>query len=187
VKRRWIIRRFAQFALLAVITQGCNSRTTEPVYAGKTISEWLNAGHEDSCQAVHEIGPPALPFILDKLAREDPQFGSNSPYFKIWRGMPGAIRRVLPRPGSTNFDEDRACNTLLELGPAVIVDLTQTLTSPNRAVREVSAHVLGVLKQRGKNIGVAVQALEAASCDSCPQVANRAKWALRGLQQSYHD
>jgi hypothetical protein len=169
------------------MTQSCSSRMPEPVYAGKTISEWLNAGHEDACQAVHEIGPPALQFIMDKLAREDSQFGSNSPYFKIWRGMPAAIRRVLPRPGATNFDEDRACNTLLELGPAVIVDLTKTLTNPNRAVRQVSARVLGVLKQRGKNIGVAVPALEAASCDRCPQVAGRAKWALSGLQESYHD
>jgi hypothetical protein len=159
----------------------------EPVYAGKTISEWLNAGHEDSCQAIHEIGPPALPYILDKLAREDPQFGSNSRYFKVWRGLPSPVRRSLPRPGSTNFDQDRACNTLLELGPAIIGGLTKALGSPNRAVRAVSAQVLGVLGQRGKHIEVAVPALEAASRDRCPQVAARAKWALSGLQQSYHD
>jgi hypothetical protein len=78
-------------------------------------------------------------------------------------------------------------NTLLELGPAIIGGLTNALASPNRAVRQVSARVLGVLKQRGKNIGVAVPALEAASCDRCPQVAGRAKWALSGLQESYHD
>jgi HEAT repeat protein len=78
-------------------------------------------------------------------------------------------------------------STLLELGPAIIGGLTKALGSPNRAVRAVSAQVLGVLGQRGKHIEVAVPALEAASRDRCPQVAARAKWALSGLQQSYHD
>src|SRR5260221_4863233 len=119
MQRCWIIGLFALVAALVLLTPRC-TRKSEPVYAGKTVTEWLNAGQEDVCQAVHEIGLPALPYILDKLATADPRFGANSSYFRDWTRIPATVRRVLPRPGATNFDEDHACSAILELGPSVI-------------------------------------------------------------------
>jgi hypothetical protein len=150
----------------------------EPLYAGKSLGDWLNSGHEDACQAVHEIGLSALPCILDKLAKEDPRFGSNCRYARIYAQLPSPIRRVLPKAGPTNFDESRACSLLLELGPAATPLLAEALHSTNPAVREVGAHVLGLMNERGKNIQVAIPSLRAASLDPRPEVATRAKWAL---------
>ena len=150
----------------------------EPMYGGKGLGDWLNSGHEDACQAVHEVGTPALPFILNKLASEDPRFGSNSRYARFYLRLPVTFRRFVPRPGPTNFDESRACSLLVELGPAAIPLLAETLRGTNPAVREVSAHVLGLMGERGKNIQVATSGLRAASLDACPEVATRCRWAL---------
>jgi hypothetical protein len=159
----------------------------DPLYAGKSLGDWLNSGHEDACQAVHEIGPAALPCILDKLAREDPRFGSNSRYARIYARVPLPFRRLLAKPGSTNFDESRASSLLVELGPAAIPLLAEALHSKNPAVREVSVHVLGLMGGRGKNIRVAIPALQTASRDVYPEVATRADWALRAILVSNHE
>jgi HEAT repeat protein len=159
----------------------------EPSYAGKNLGDWIDSGHEDACQAVHEIGPAALPYILDKLAREDPRFGSNSRYARLYVRLPLPVRRLLTRPGPTNFDESRASSLLVELGPAAIPLLAEALHGTNPAVREVSAHVLGLMSARGKNIQVAIPNLRAASRDAYPQVATRAKWALGVTLVSSHE
>lgn len=184
--RCWIIRPIIVVATVALGACGCG-RKAEPVYSGKPVTEWLNAGQEDLCQAVHEIGLPALPFILNKLAREDPQFGANSAYRRAWRNIPATLRRLLPPPGPTNFDEDRACTAILELGPATIPSLIQSLDSPNLAVREVSIDVLGRLGQRGKNIHAALPALTAASRSNRLELANRARWALQFSTHPSHE
>lgn len=151
---------------------------TEPVYAGKPIGDWLNSGHEDACQAVHEVGTPAMPFILQKLASEDPAFGWNSRYARFHAWFPPAIRRLLPKPGPTNFDRTRACSLLLEVGPAGIPVLAEALHHKNPAVREVSARVLGMLSQKGKNIRIAISSLQTAKQDRWPEVRLSATRAL---------
>jgi len=158
-----------------------------PLYGGKGLGDWLNSGHEDACQAVHEVGTAALPFILDKLASEDPRFGSNSRYARFYLRLPVTLRRFLPRAGPTNFDESRASSLLVEIGPAAIPVLAETLHSVNPVVREVSAHVLGLMAERGKNIRVATSGLQAASHDAYPEVATRCRWALAVASASGHE
>ncbi len=178
-----LLRALVLLALLLPIGQ----LGAEPLYAGKGLGDWLNSGHEDACQAVHEIGLAALPCILDKLAKEDPRFGSNSRYARIYARLPSPIRPLLPKPGPTNFDENRASNLLMELGPAAIPLLAEALHNTNPAVREAGAHVLGLIREQGKNIQVAVPALHAATRDARPEVATRARWALGSGFISNHE
>jgi hypothetical protein len=150
----------------------------EPVYAGKTVDQWLEAGYEDAAMALQQIGPDAAPYILAKVSREDPQHGSLRVYRDVWRKMPSALRKVIPRPGTCNFDEGRACSFLMELGPGIIPLLSTGMRHENPAVRDVSAHALGSLNLRGKDIRPAVPFLVEASRDPVPEVSRRAKWAL---------
>jgi hypothetical protein len=161
-----------------------DSAQIEPVYAGKTVSEWLEAGNEDATMALHEIGPPAAPYILAKLRREDPQHGSFQRYHDFWQNTHSALRRFLPKPKPANFDELRACGALLELGPLTVPMLTTGLHDSNPVVREVSAHALGSLRELGKNISVAAPFLNEARRDPNLRVRARAKWALEGNLQA---
>jgi HEAT repeat protein len=158
-----------------------NSQPSEPAYAGKTVDQWLDAGFEDASMALYEIGPPAVPYIVAKLNREDPRHGSLQKYHELWRRVPPAIRTVFPKPKSGNFDELRACSALLELGPRIIPLLSTGLQDHNPIVREVSAHALGSFREQGRNIGQAVPFLVEALRDSDLNVRARAAWALDGI------
>ena len=150
----------------------------EPVYAGKPVSQWLNEGQEDVSFALHEIGPPAMPYILGKLAREDPESAAYR-FSNRWRRMvPSPLRRILPQPATATFDETRASMALLELGPKIIPELARELRHNNPACRSVSAEVLESWRERGKDITVAVPFLRAALRDPDPRVA---RWAARAL------
>jgi HEAT repeat protein len=157
------------------------SQPSEPVYAGKTVDQWLDAGYEDASMALHEIGPPAVPYIVAKLSREDPRCGSLRRYQELWRRFPPALRMVLPKPKSGNFDELRACSALLELGPRIIALLSTGLQDQNPIVREVSAHALGSFREQGRKIDQSVPFLVEALRDSDPKVRTRAAQALDGI------
>ena len=150
----------------------------EPVYAGKTADEWLNAGYEDAAQGLQHIGPSAVPFILAKLSREDPRYGSQNHYRQFWNKVPLPVRRFLPQPKGGAFDELHACNLLLELGPGIIPLLCTGLRDYNPVVREVSAHALGSFRRQGRDIAKAVPLLRETSRDAVPEVRVRAAWAL---------
>ena len=155
-----------------------SSPRTEPVYAGKTADQWLNAGYEDTALALQQIGPPAVPFILAKLAREDSRYGSLSNYRELWNKIPAALRRFFPKPKVGAFDEWHACSVLLELGPGIIPSLASALRDQNPAVREVSAHALGSFREEGKDIAKTAPALVEALHDPILAVRARAAWAL---------
>src|SRR5258708_2284707 len=91
--------------------------TSEPLYAGKPVSEWLEGGYEQASLALQEIGSSAAPYVLAKLSREDPHNGSLWKYQALWRKAPPPLKSILPKPRTGNFDELRACSALLELGP----------------------------------------------------------------------
>jgi hypothetical protein len=156
-----------------------NSQTAQPVYAGKTVDQWLDAGYEDAATALHEIGPSAVPYILGKLSREDPRYGSLRRYRHLFNRLPANLRAILPRPKAGNFDELRACSDLLELGPQAIPLLTAELHHPNPVVREVSAHALGLFRRQGKNISQSAPFLMEAERDPNLEVRARAAWALQ--------
>ncbi|HTL18369.1 MAG TPA: hypothetical protein VL793_14125 [Patescibacteria group bacterium] len=162
-------------------------RAPEPQYAGKTVSQWLEAGHEDASFALHEIGPPALPYIFAKLVREDPRNQWRNSYRSLLKHLPVSIRGLLPSPGGTSFDETRGCAIVLELGPGTIPELVRALQNRNPVVRQVSAEALGVWRRRGKCIDVAVPRLLTASKDSDRQVALCASAVLAANAASAHE
>jgi hypothetical protein len=166
--------------LLGIVSSVCLaiSHPREPAYAGKTVNQWLDAGFEDTSLAMHEIGPPALPFILARLSRETSAQWFWSAYEKKRKQLPDCIGRLLPRKRTSNIDEARACALALELGPKVIPVLAHDLQHRNSNVRELSAHVLRVWHDRGKDIHVASPYLIRATQDSSPAVRNRAVEAL---------
>jgi len=150
----------------------------EPSYAGKTVNQWLDSGFEDASMALHEIGPAALPFILARLNRETTGLGLWSNYERARRQLPHCVGRFFRKRSTSNFDEARACGLALELGPKVIPVLALDLQNSNPKVRELSAHVLGMWHDRGKDSRVASPFLIRALQDSSPDVR---KWASHAL------
>lgn len=166
--------------LLGLIVLRCPppARPEEPVYAGKTVDQWLNAGFEDASLALRQIGPAAVPFILAKLSREDSRYGWACVYRDLRSKLPRDLGRLLPQPKTGAFDELHACGLLLELGPQVISLLPGALHDKNPAVRELSAHALGSFRRQGKDIRTAEPRLMAALNDPVGAVRARAAWAL---------
>jgi hypothetical protein len=174
---------------LAVLATGwtlcvLNSRPNEPLYAGKTADQWLNAGFEDTCSALHEIGPPAFPYVLKKLRLEDSHYGSQQKYRQFFSKLPPSLQRALPKPAAGTFDELHACSALLELGPRIIPLLTTGLRDHNPVVRDVCAHALGSFQRQGKNISKSVPFLVEAEADQIPEVRARAAWAVDAALQN---
>ena len=167
-------------ALLGLVcaTNFTRSRPAEPVYAGKSVTQWLEAGYEDCAKALQEIGPVAGPYVLAKLAREDPRYGSESVYRVLWARLPAPVRKVVPKPKSTNFDQLRATSALLEIGPQLVPVPALRVKDNNPAVRSVCARALGLLRRQGANIRPAFPALTEALGDPKPEVAALAALAL---------
>jgi len=153
----------------------------EPVYAGRPVSEWLDGGYEQISMAMHETGAPAATVVFSKLRREHPDYGARVKYRRLWTKTPGALHRFLPAPKATNFDELKACNALLDIGPAVIPCLTEGLTDRNEAVRLASALGLGHFQQRGSNISSALPNLHHAALDPNPQIRQEAASVLASV------
>jgi len=126
------------------------SRSHQPVYAGKPLSDWLDAGYEPATMALQEIGPQAVPWIFARLRRDHP--GWEIVYAKARRTLPDALVHVLPPAKVTEFDEFRAANLLVSMGPPVLPALREGLQDPNPAVgtacemalREMELKIAGV-------------------------------------------
>jgi len=141
------------------------------------VGGWLRT----SSLALQEIGPSAAPYVLGKLSREDPRYGSLRKYQALWRKAPPPLKSILPKPRAGNFDELRACSALLELGPRVIPFLSAGLRDANPAVREVSAHALALFHERGKDIRKAIPSLIEVLHDPTSEVRARSAWALNPI------
>ena len=127
---------------------------------------------------LQNIGAAAAPYVLARLRREDPRYGTARPYREFWRRVPSSVRPILPSPRPATFDQLRATSTLLELGPAIIPLLASKLDDSNPAVRLVCARTLAGLRQQGCNIQKALPALARATRDSNLKVAAMAASAL---------
>jgi hypothetical protein len=164
----------------ALLTACSKHKSDEPSYAGKTVNQWLNAGYEDSAMGLQNIGVAAAPYVLARLSREDPRYGTARHYREFWRRLPSLVKAIFPSPRPATFDQLRATSTLLELGPSIIPLLSSKLDDLNPAVRMVCARTLAGLRQQGCNIGKAKPALVRATHDSNPKVAAMAASALAG-------
>lgn len=181
----WIGRRARKYVLWAVallagsaIFMVALSRSREPVYGGKTISQWLDSGYEQTSFALQETGPAAIPYIFRKLRAEHPVYGYRARYGKWRQKTPAALRSVLPKPPAGNFDDLRACQALLELGPGAVPGLAAGLRDRNMAVQLASAWALGLLSERGVRVEGTRSELARLARSEDPNVRQRAAWAL---------
>ncbi len=170
----WAVGLLASGALLAVAL----SPSPEPIYGGKTISQWLDGGYEQASLALQEVGPAAVPSIFRKLRAEHPVYGYWSKYDHWFRKVPMKLRGILPKPPSSNFDDFRACHALLELGPAAVPALTTGLRDHNPAVQLASAWALGALAERGVKVAPGGVELKEMAHSTDPNVRQRALWAM---------
>ena len=137
MKRRRVLYLLAVVALLAAACLGWPRGPKEPVYQGKTLTQWINEAHdvgifeqtEETNAAMEAMGTNAIPFLLQEFTRP----------ISRWRGRLGAWVN-----GQTAFkihlrtDEERvrlAGNGLILLGtnaaPA-LPTLARYLGDPNR-------------------------------------------------------
>ena len=163
MRRMW----FMALAALAVVVlwTALQVPSREPTYGGRPLSAWLDAGTEPAAMAVHELGPPAIPWILRKLRWEHPRWGRWESYQHFWRRVPRFARRILPKPRIAAFDDTRAAMLLLEIGPMARPQLIAALKDSNPAVRLACAKTLGTLREQGFKDQRTLDALRAASRD----------------------
>ena len=155
-------------------------RPSSVSFEGRSVDQWLNGGFVDASRALYELGPEAVPDIFKKLLREHPRYGYWQRYRSVWQKVPAPCRHALPRPKTVSFDEWRACNALVVIGPRTIPRLTIGLKHRRALVRSTSAQALSVLAQRGSDLASARPALEKALQDASPEVRRYAAQALAG-------
>jgi hypothetical protein len=120
----------------------------EPVYAGKTITQWLDDGYEPAAMALEELGPSAVPWVFRTLRRDHPSFNYVAGYRALRRYAPAPLVAMLPRQKSTGLDELRAANLLIGMGPPVRPVLTAGLRDSNPAVRKACFMALSTLEPK---------------------------------------
>jgi HEAT repeat protein len=120
----------------------------EPVYAGKRITEWLDGGYEPAAMALQEIGLPAVPWVFQTLRRDHPRWDYEGAYAKVRQSFPAPFVDMLPLPKTTGFDELRAANLLIGIGPPVLPALRAGLKDSNPAVRTACLMALGTLEPK---------------------------------------
>jgi hypothetical protein len=125
-----------------------SSPAREPVYAGKTITEWLDGGYEPAAMVLEELGPSAVPWVFRALRHEHPSFDWLDAYAKIQRYAPTLLVSALPHPRATGFDELRAANLLIGMGPPVLPVLRAGLQDGNPAVRTACTMALTTLEPK---------------------------------------
>jgi hypothetical protein len=177
--RHWTISAIALIVVVSCLYVAA-SRQQEPIYGGKTVTHWLDAGYEDCSMAFHEIGPPALPFILTAFGRAETSRAVRPLPPAAWKRIPG-LKRLFPHIPEHNLDEDRVCSLALELGPRTIPMLAHELENRHANVRAVSASALSIWRDRGKDIRVALPTLTRALNDPSAPVR---MWAARALRST---
>src|SRR5262249_32600386 len=90
---------------------------------------------EPAAMALQELGPPAIPWVFRNLRREHPTWSRSPVYVELRRHIPALFIRIFPAPKATGFDEWRAANLLMGMGPPAIPELKAGLKDRNAAVR----------------------------------------------------
>ena len=143
--------------LLAVLL-----RPREPEYQGKALNYWVkemqNLNDDRAArQAVHQIGPRGIPFLMSAAAREDSVL--RRWYRDAWPHLPGIIQRRLHKPDDRTQELRRIAYAYAEIGPPAIPPLTRMFADRDSGVR-VNAFI-GLARMRGDK-SQAVPALIAA-------------------------
>lgn len=134
----------------------------EPTYSGKSVNEWLRQKADNSgdlrqaTNALHQIGPRAVPFIVRKLIRDNS--GLVRLYRRTWPQLPRVFTKILPQPREP-LSEVVAVNAFHDIGPAAIPSLTALLTNKNPLVRSSAAWALQSFQRSGEGDAVVIAKL----------------------------
>lgn len=180
MRRYCLIIAVLSAAVAIVVLSAAQHPKPELMFEGKPLSQWLDNGFEDASRALYDLGTDCVPCIFEKLKQEHPQYSPRARFQAAWQRLPHACRRFFPRPKPTGFDQQRACEALLAIGPAVVPMLSDALVQDgNFLVRSVSAQTLLIFQQRGRNIARAYPALNRALNDPAVEVR---KFAAQAAQ-----
>lgn len=126
-------------------------RQREPIYQGKSASDWMNYDYSvpNPDRKFREVwqglGSNAVPFLVKALDRREAYRPIT--YRSLWRGLPPWLRRVLPTPSPpANIIRSRAASALGEIGeasrPAISAILHTMKADESGFVRETAANAL---------------------------------------------
>ena len=176
-------------SFLTIVIASCSTTrppaTTEPSYQDRTLSEWLrdfdlqNYSPEKqalAADAIRHIGPPAVPFLVERLSEE--RFKQTKVKQEQWRERQATAKFKVDRPadprrealaaldalGSAAVDSLPALDKLANenppnpqviylaarIGPASIPLLTRSLTNEVKAVRLEAQLCLEMLNSRAE-------------------------------------
>lgn len=144
LKPRWPQLAFGLICVAALIVITASLfRAHEPVYQGYPLSHWVaevanpNTNRQEVARdALRQIGPQAVPFLLRKARSE------NSPLKQIcregWFKLPEIAQRILRQPESKDDALSRIAHVLHQLGPPAGAALMATMEDKNADVRFVA-------------------------------------------------
>ncbi len=186
-----VVAGVAVLAAVAVLEMALGSR--EPVYDGKSISEWLkqpaigNGGFFPDFEILTPHFPHlesnALPYLLKTLRKTDGPI--HKPYVALFARLPWSVRRHLPQPWDAAGLRANAAFALGELGrsaePAVPALITMTKKDEDAGARACAAQALGEI---GDDRPAVMNALAAAQGDTNAWVGFAAQKARARLDHT---
>jgi HEAT repeat protein len=141
---------------LCLVLAGCGRN--DAVYQGKSAGTWVRAlkspeTRSDAFRALEEMGPAAIPALIDGLKHEDAAVreGAAVALRKNGKEAVPALVEALKHP--TEGVRKQAAYVLGEIGPeagAAVVPLIETLKDPNVQVRIYAARALWKVDNQGK-------------------------------------
>src|SRR5258707_934080 len=86
--------------LIAALLVTVSLRRAEPINNGKSLSYWIDRlqqrNDEAAWIAIREIGPQAVPFLLQTVRREN---SAPQTWYRItWAKLPSRVQHLLPTP-----------------------------------------------------------------------------------------
>ena len=139
---RFLIGAVGILAIVAVL--GVLLRKKEPIYDGEPLSYWAvelknaNPGRQQQAKnALREIGPQAIPFLLAKARYENSVIKRF--YREAWFRLPDVVRQKLRQPQSEDEAIDFISHALHQLGPLAGPALMKAMEDRNSGVRRAAA------------------------------------------------
>ena len=136
-------------------------RTPEPSYQGTSLSAWFeqlyDAGQSvgPAQDAIRHIGPPAAPFLLDKVRNDNQRW--RQWYRDTWRNLPRAAQRVTPRPRLRDESLSLRVKWALRLiGSSGLPHYIAALDDKDPRVRSIALDVIGAAGSDARSATAAV-------------------------------
>jgi HEAT repeat protein len=181
LKKRFLILSLVFLAGIGTAFWLTGSFRREPLHKGKPVSYWVDeACRPNEFEAQREvlrIGPPAIPYLIDKLRGGTWQ---DRFYRRVHAKLPGPLMRLLPFTPPGPFDPACAAECLGQFGPEArlaVPALARLVTVTNR--NDLAAdRAIGALGAIGPNAANALPQLRRALEIQTSLRLAEAAWAI---------